>query len=136
MATEGPLIHDGGQCVAGQNFSNTAGLKGMQTSGQFLAVKMSTATDRNVILATTGGEAIYGILQNKPASGYAADIGIFGVTKAMAGGTVTVGQRLMTDTYGRLVAATGTNHGVARCIEGGATDTLVTVEVLDLGTIA
>lgn len=126
MATEGPLLHDGGQCVAGTDLS----------AKQFRAVKLSTSTDRNVIVADTGGEAIYGILQNKPTIGLAADIGFLGVSKAAIGATVTMGQRLMTDTNAKLIPATSTNHAVAQAMEAGATDTIITVRVVDLGTVA
>jgi len=126
MATDGNLLREGGNLIAGVDLS----------AAQFKAVKMSTATDRCVILANTGGEAIYGILQNKPTLGLAADVGFLGVSKAAIGATVTVGQRLMTDTNAKLIPATATNHAIARAIEGGATDTIISVEVIDLGTIA
>lgn len=136
MATQGQQLVDGGNSIAGQDFSNTAGLKGPSTSGQFLAVKQSTATDRNVILASTGGEFIRGILQNKPALGLAADICCLGISKAIAGATITTGQALMTDTSGRMIPATGTNHRVAIALEAGATNAIITVDVRDFGTVA
>lgn len=126
MATEGVQVTDGGNSVAGADLS----------ANQFFAVKQSTSTDRNVILANTGGEAIRGILQNKPTSGAAANICTFGISKAIAGATITVGQRLMTDASGKLIPATGTNHGVALALTAAATSEIFTAEVRDLGTIA
>jgi hypothetical protein len=105
MATEGPLIHDGGQCVAAADLSTS----------QFYAVKVTAA--RAVNLASTGGELIYGILQNKPASGQAADIGFMGISKAAGGAAFSAGVQLMTDTTGRLITATSTNHRVATALE-------------------
>lgn len=105
MATEGPLIHDGGQCAAAVDLS----------SNQFYCVKVTAA--RAVNLASAGGEAIYGVLQNKPASGQAADIAIFGITKALAGAAFAAAAYLMTDATGRLVTATSTNHRVAQALE-------------------
>lgn len=101
MATESPLIHDGSQCVAAADYRNSAitgtTLPGPSGSGQFLAVIVGS-TSRTVALASTGsliGVPIYGILQNKPSSGSAADVGIFGPSKMVAGGTITAGNLLM-----------------------------------------
>lgn len=94
MATESPLMHDGAQCVLGfdarnSTFSGTTNA-GPSGSGQFLAVRLSTLADRTVLLASTAtaGVNIYGILQNKGSTGQVADVGIHGVTKAVAGGTI------------------------------------------------
>lgn len=127
MATEGPLIHDGSQTTAAADLST--GLNGPGASGQFLGVKLSG--NRQVGLASSGGEAIYGILQNKPRAGEAADVGIMGVSKAVAGAVVTAGNFLMTDTSGRFIPATGTNNRVAQAIEGAsATGTIFTVAIV------
>ena len=132
MSTESPLLHDGSQTTAATDMSNTGGLAGPSSSGQFLAVKITAA--RSVNIATSGGEAIYGILQNKPTSGQAADVGILGVSKAVAGAVCTGGNFLMTDTSGRLIPVTGTNHRVAVAIEGAAaTSVIFTVELLGAG---
>lgn len=110
MATEGPLIHDGSQTTAAADLS----------ANQFYCVKITAA--RAVNLASTGGEAIYGVLQNKPTSGQAADVGIQGITKAAAGAAFAAAAYLMTDSTGRLITATSTNHRVAQALEaaGGA----------------
>lgn len=116
MATEGPLFHDGSQTTAAADLS----------AAQFKAVKITAA--RAVNLASSGGEAIYGILQNKPLSGQAADVGIVGVTKALCGAAVSAGDYLMTDTTARLITATSTNHRVAQALEaGGAAGAVITV---------
>src|SRR6185437_13679647 len=82
FATEGPLVRDGAQTTAFADLSGaTSGLSGFQSSGQFLAVKICGS--RQVQVASGGGDAIYGILQNKPAAGQAADVGIMGVSKAV-----------------------------------------------------
>lgn len=101
MATEAPLLHDGSQTVAAANYGNGAGLAGSNTagttggstgSGQYLAVTLSAA--RTVATTTGQSNVLYGILQNKPGSGQAADVGIFGITKAVAGGTIAAGAQL------------------------------------------
>lgn len=99
MATESPLIHDGGQCILGFDARNStysgSTLAGPSGSGQYLAVLMSTVA-RTVLLASTAtaGVQAYGILQNKGSTGSVADVGIFGISKAVAGLTITVSQQL------------------------------------------
>jgi hypothetical protein len=114
MSTESVLIHDGSQCVAAANYGNGAGLAGSNTggttggasgSGQYLAVVL-TAAGRTVAVAAAIGAQIYGILQNKPALGQAADVGIIGITKAVAGGTIAAGAALMTNASGALITWT------------------------------
>ncbi len=115
MATEGVLLRDGANTVAAANYYNPAvALAGPNGSGQYLAVKISAAN--TVTLATTGGEVIYGILQNTPELGSPADVAIVGDSKAVAGAAILAGDALMTDTSGRLITATSTNHVVGQAI--------------------
>ena len=125
MATEGPLIHDGSQTTAESDLSTA--ITGQDSSGQFLAVKISGA--RLVDLATTAGESIYGILQNKPAVGQAADVGIMGVSKAMVGGTVAAGAYLTPNTAGRFILAATTAARVAVALEAGVAGNIITVAI-------
>lgn len=93
-------------CVANADLSGS----------QFLAVRVATA-DFNVVLESTGGVAIMGILQNKPTAGQAADVCFSGVTKAVAGAAYAKGATLMTNSSGQLIAATSTNQIVAYALE-------------------
>lgn len=102
MATEGVLIHDGAQCVAAADYSNTAGLLGQGGSAQFYGVYISAA--RTVAIGNATTARCYGILQNKPKLGEAADVGVFGPTKMYANGTIAAGGLLMMDSGGRIVA--------------------------------
>ena len=102
MATESPLLHDGSQNVlsTAQDARRTtitgSTLAGPNGSGQFLCVTQSTTVDRTVGVASTaptanvGNNNIYGILQNTPGPGQAADVGIFGITKVVAVSTTFV----------------------------------------------
>lgn len=131
MATESPLIHDGSQTTAGSNYgTGVAGLAGPNTSGQFLAVYISAS--REVKIAATAGQEVYGILQNDPPQSAAADVGILGVTKAVAGSaTITAGANLATDASGRLVAQTNTQNTVAISLEAStATGQIITVALV------
>lgn len=108
MATESPLLHDGSHTVAGGDFRNSTNSgtthAGQNGSPQFQAVRLSTVAENTVLLCTAAGQAIYGILQNKPYTGEAADVGIFGVSKAVAGTTtIQPGQDLMVDSSGCLI---------------------------------
>lgn len=118
MANEGPLLHDG-TLIAGGDYRNST-LSGTTHGGnggspQFQAVRLSTATDRTVLLTTANGQQVYGILQNKPSSLEAADVGFWGVSKAIAGTTtVLAGGRLMADSSGFMIPYASA-AGVADC---------------------
>lgn len=112
QATETPLIHDGSQNTLStasdaRNSTKTGTtLAGPSGSGQFLCMVLSTAANRTVGFASSasgssGSAPFYGVLQNKPGPGEAADIGIFGISKVVSGSTtVTAGGPIMMSTAG------------------------------------
>jgi len=108
MAFEASLQHYGA-ALAGADYRNST-LSGTTHTGpsgspQYQAVRLSTVADNTVLLTTVSGQIAFGILQNKPNTGEAADVGIFGVSKAVAGATsVAAGVRLMVDSSGCLIA--------------------------------
>ena len=108
MTTTGTGLEEGGNLVANSDLS----------ASQYLAVKQ-TSTDRAVDLASTGGEAITGILQNTPKAGESAIVKYIGYTPAIAGtGGWTAGGALMTEaSTGKLIAQTSTNAKVAVAVE-------------------
>ena len=73
---------------------------------QFYAVQMSTVDLQvSLVSSTTGG--MMGVLQNKPSSGQAASIRIFGVSKVSVGvGGFTPGMLLQCSTAGDFIAYT------------------------------
>jgi len=79
MAYESPAI-DLGTLTAAADLSDK----------QYYFVKLASATTVNVCTAIT--DLPIGILQNTPTSGQAADVRIFGVSKASADGTITAGR--------------------------------------------
>jgi len=125
MTTHGTGLSEGGNLIAGADLS---------TTGQYLAVKQ-TSTDRAVNLASTGGEAITGILQNDPKAGEAAIVKYEGFTPAIIGvGGCTAGQQLMTEAAtGKLVVKTSTNVVVAVAIETANADEQALVRVIPTG---
>ena len=104
MSTSGVSLTEGGNFIA-----NIA-----MTANQFCAVKQTT-TPRALTLASTGGEAITGILQNTPSAGDSVEVCQAGNCKAKAGvAGFTAGDQLMTEaTTGCLVTKTSTNTVVA-----------------------
>lgn len=115
FATEGPLTHDGSQTTAGADLS----------AKQFYAVKLSAARAVNLMAAST--DDCYGILQNKPTSGQAADVGIFGVSKAIAGAAISAGAKLMANSSGKVITFVGgsANTLVGWAIEAASADTQI-----------
>ena len=91
---------------------------------QFEAVKMS-GTDNEVSIVSGTTDKPIGILQNKPdAAGEAAEVVIFGMSKARYGGTVNAGDLLSVDGDGELVAVVAgtdtTRYVIAQALEDGA----------------
>ena len=139
MATDSPLTHDGAQNTSAVDASkagagyygiNSAGLVpgAASGSGQFLFVTITGV--RQVTPAGTAGAQTYGVLQNAPASGYAADVGIQGITKVVTGsGGLTAGNIVMTDAHGCAVAWTaGSAYAqVGQAIDTAAANTVGTI---------
>lgn len=74
------------------------------SGNQYYAVKLdTTAAGSRVALAGEGDKAI-GILQDKPsAAGRACAVAIGGTSKAVAGGSITAGDRVAQNSTGKLV---------------------------------
>lgn len=74
---------------------------------QFYAVKQ-TSTGINLAGA---GEAIVGILQNKPSAlGQATEVETLGLSKAVGGAAITQGAAVTPDGNGKLITATTGDH--------------------------
>lgn len=71
---------------------------------QYYMVKQHT--DGTMILAAAATDKIVGVLQNKPAVGAAALVRMGGTTKVVAGGTISVGAWVTSDSAGKAVATT------------------------------
>jgi TctA family transporter len=121
MSTYGVGLTEGGNLVTATDLSTK----------QFCAVKQ-TAVARTVALASTGGEAITGILCNTPVAGEAVEVRFDGFTKALAGtGGFTAGDSLQTEAAtGKLITKTSTNVVVAVAIETCAAGEIGLVRVL------
>jgi hypothetical protein len=95
-------------------------------TAQYTAVSMNTSGDA---VSATSAENMIGIIQNTPdnSTDTAATIAISGKTRALLGGTVTVGEQLQVGSSGALVAFSS-GVAVALAMEAGASGD--TVEVL------
>ena len=95
-------------------------------NGIGLAVIADVNNANSVVVATNGNELILGFLQNNPKAGEAAQIGsVRGASyNAVAGEAGTaINAKLVTDTYGRVVAAAAAGSGTAQVIIGIAMET-------------
>lgn len=87
-------------------------------------------------LAGSTGAGAYGILQNSPVVGEVSEVAIGGISKAIAGGTVTAGDYLTNEgTTGHVIAATSTNRIIGRAVTGGADTELISMLVIPHGGI-
>lgn len=71
-----------------------------------------------------------GILQNRPKSGEAATVRVFGPSKCVAGGAITAGARFRITTSGYAVACGSNEVGIGRCgvtaaVSGGTFEGIV-----------
>jgi len=108
---ESPLLHDGWTAVSTADLRNStlSGTThvGVNGSGQFLAVRLSTVNAGVAYLTTSSTVSGYGILQNKPGVGEVCDIGFLGISNAIAGTTtITAGGEVMPDSSGAMTPYT------------------------------
>jgi len=112
------------------------------SSNQFYCVKKN-ATDNQFALCTVDGEIVEGILQNKPdAAGDAAEVIYFGVSKGEAGETLTAGDKVGTDSAGKLKIVEHTNTGadvgdyiLGYVLEGAGSGELATIMITHIGRV-
>jgi hypothetical protein len=84
------------------------------SNAQFLAVSLNSSG--KVVKATHTSKPI-GILQDKPASGRAAEVRMLGISKVVAGGAFTIGSVLAADDNGRLIAASTGYYPIGIALE-------------------
>lgn len=91
---------------------------------QYLGVNINTS-GLAAVVASAGGDCV-GILQNKPAStSEAATVAISGVSKAVAGGAITAGDKVQVDNGGKFLLAASADHVVGRALTGASGDNIV-----------
>jgi len=97
---------------------------------------MKVSADFTVTTAGAADAALIGILQNKPAAaGRSASVRKVGISKVVLGGTVAAGDRLTTDSSGKLIKTTTSNNRYcAIAIEGGDSGDTVSA-VMEFGYV-
>ena len=90
------------------------------SSRQYAGVQASTTRDNAVRVASLVGITVVGVVQNKPTSGRAARVRTLGITKGLAGGAITRGDRVDVGATGYFRTAVSSNYA------GIALETVVT----------
>ncbi|RPJ37167.1 MAG: DUF2190 family protein [Planctomycetaceae bacterium] len=108
----------------GSNYDTIPGLVASASlaAKQFHLVKLST-TSGQVKVAAAATDAIIGVLQNNPAAGEEAEVAYQGIAKCIAGGAVTKGLPVTSNSTGRAAnTTTGNNRLVGMALETTTTD--------------
>ena len=95
--------------MPGPNYSIDKGFYIDAATTQFYAQKLVTGSKEHVTQASTLGDACIGIIQESVTAAYVtngriADVRIAGISRAVAGGAVTIGARVRAAASGKLVA--------------------------------
>lgn len=98
------------------------------TTGQYLFVNID-GNGRALLVSSQGADAI-GVLSDKPAAiDRPARVVIGGVTKCIAGETITPDDKLTTGADGRAEVALTGDHVVAHAVTGGADGEVITISM-------
>jgi hypothetical protein len=100
---------------------------------QYRLVLVDAGTNRSCIVASAAGDAVFGIVQNKPTSGQAARVRVAGSTKVIVGANVTRGTLLQANATG--FAITGNSASIARALETATSGGIIEA-VLAVGNMA
>lgn len=96
--------------------------------GRFVANAAFTGTPFRFVKLTTGklalcgaGEAGIGVIQDEPLANEAGNVMVVGVSKVLAGGTITQGASVKSDANGKAVAASSSDpFAFGKALEGGS----------------
>jgi len=95
---------------------------------QFRCVKVTA--DKKINIATAAGEAVLGVLQDKPIAGSPGNVMLSGVTKIVAGtGDLAAGAIWETANDGSGITCTAAKVGLGTVLIGAAAGELATVTV-------
>lgn len=76
------------------------------TTNLYCIVKVDVSNDQSIVLAAASTDPIVGVLQNLPKAKAAALVRHAGTTKVYAGGTITRGDTVTSDSSGHAVTTT------------------------------
>ena len=86
---------------------------------QYCAVRLSAAGKTNLASLNTDSSVV-GVLQNKPQNNENATISYGGLSKVVAGGTLTAGDIITVYGSGRAIIVTSALIAIGRCLETAA----------------
>lgn len=79
------------------------------SAAQYRAVTLTNSSGTARVARSTQGDRAIGILQNDPdTAGHAATVAVAGISKAVAGASITAGAAVSVDSQGRVVAVAST----------------------------
>lgn len=94
------------------------------SAGQFRIVAVDSSG--RAVLANGTADKVIGVLQNKPSGTLVpASVGIFGVTRCVAGGSITAGDTVVANAQGFALSGSGATSrvaGIAISTAQGSTD--------------
>ena len=105
--------------VSGQRNQVSRVASGDLSALQYTFVKEFGASNTAVYPATTVGEVVYGILQNKPRNQEHATVCVDGFTKVTLGGSLGAGATVMVNSNAAAIAATSGQYICGRINRGG-----------------
>lgn len=95
------------------------------TAKQFRVVKIDSAG--KAALSGASDTNSIGVLQDKVPAGTAATVAVAGITKAVAGATITAGAALTADANAAVIAATTGKQIIGHALSGGSAGDLIPV---------
>jgi hypothetical protein len=121
-----------------QEYVTLAGLRANSTglaTSQFLVGRLASTAGQAVIAGTinttTNAANIYGVIMNKPGASEEVEFAVSGIVKAIAAtSTIAIGDRVHTNTTGKLTDAGTTDNGysIGRALTAsGAANDIITV---------
>lgn len=113
-AFEKPMMHHGLQAAADYS------------AKQYFAMKWGSTT---ASLCSVIGERVDGVLQNEPTAGQACKIMSHGFTKVSCGGTVAIGDPVMTDAAGEFIKCTVGNYYAGIMVQAGVDGDVKTMKI-------
>ena len=120
---------------ATRDFEKSFVSTGDLSAAEFVIVKVDVSNDNSVVIAASNTDPIVGVLQNKPKAGKAAVVRWGGSSKVIAGGTITRGDIVTSDSSGHAITTT-TNKDVmvGRALMSGVSGDIIEVALTGLGT--
>ncbi len=95
------------------------------TSKQFYVMKLDT--NSRAALAGAANASSIGLLQNKPKIYEAAEVRNLGISKAVCGGDITIGNKVTGDSDSKIVEAGSGEYYIGMAMETGADGRVISV---------